>query len=45
MKSDRRAVLTSRDNFATPEGLGAHIAKHPRVLGVRPDIKIVFFGE
>ena len=40
------AVLALRDNtFANPEGLIAHIAKHPAGARVRPDMKVVFFDE
>jgi transcription-repair coupling factor (superfamily II helicase) len=40
------AVLAFRDNiFSNPEGLIAHIAKHPAGARVRPDMKIVFFDE
>jgi transcription-repair coupling factor (superfamily II helicase) len=39
-------VLAFRDNtFANPEGLIAHIAKHPAGARVRPDMKVVFFDE
>jgi transcription-repair coupling factor (superfamily II helicase) len=40
------AVLAFRDNiFINPEGLIAHIAKHPAGARVRPDMKVVFFDE
>jgi transcription-repair coupling factor (superfamily II helicase) len=40
------AVLAFRDNiFSNPEGLIAHIAKHPAGARVRPDMKVVFFDE